>query len=199
MTVERGPKRPTRKRSPRVTPQPIVGTLPPGIDPEQIGHAQQDELYLISEEHGANQRARQIEREEQREKILNLRRTGASFRAIANQLGLTLNKTFRLHDEALATLCPLESREQIRQTELDRLDRLKLAIWQRCADGELEAIREMIRLIGMTARIAGLDDIAAAGVVDPLALGNRQAVERAIMEKIGKVRERQAWTGPVGV
>lgn len=170
---------------------PLAG---PVVDvADQLGNALLDDVYLVSEEWGSNRRAKEIEREEQREKVLQLRRTGASIRAIAAQLGLTVHKTHALKKEAISSLCPPESREEVRAFEVDRIDRALLAIWQQVAQGDLEAIRVMDRLVNTRIRLCGLDQIQVEVRTDPLALTSRAQVERAILEKVHRVREQQQW------
>lgn len=174
----------------RAIAEDLAPPLPPGVDAEQLGYAQLDDAYLASEEYGANKRAAEIEREEQREKVLTLRRSGASERAIAAQIGVSRWKVRALLDEALRDLCPPEEREATRQIELDRLDRALLAIWGRVADGDLDAIRVFDRLVNTRIRLCGLDQIDVNVRMDPLALTSRGQVERAILEKVHRMRER---------
>jgi hypothetical protein len=47
--------------------------------------------------------------------------------------------------------------DELREIELDRLDRLQRGIWERAKDGDIRAIDAVLRIIDRRARLLGLD------------------------------------------
>lgn len=107
---------------------------------------------------------------ERRVNALNLRKSGASFRQIGDQLGVDAATAYRDVQRALADLAKeqRESAEQLRQLELERLDALQIALWVQARQGNQGAVDRVLRIMERRARLLGLDaptkaDITSGG------------------------------------
>src|SRR5207253_10591831 len=82
---------------------------------------------------------------------------GASFDAIARTLGYRARSG--AHKAVLAALHEtlVEPADAVRQLELDRLDRLLLAVWQPACGGDYRAIEIVLKLMDRRAAYLGLD------------------------------------------
>jgi len=100
-----------------------------------------------------------IERAKRRNRVLELRAAGLTESQIAEQLGMTQPNVSRSINRALKRWAEqdAENVEQVRQMKLFELDQLKRAIWARALKGDLNAVREAAKIIGMQARIAGAE------------------------------------------
>jgi hypothetical protein len=96
---------------------------------------------------------------ERRHKVIDLRRAGGSLRAIADQLGVSHTMVAKDLEHGLDELLKQEvaGREGLRALELDRLNSLQLAYWQRAIKGEIEAADFVLRVSARRARLLGLD------------------------------------------
>jgi hypothetical protein len=94
-----------------------------------------------------------------RVQVLELRKAGASMRAIARQLHIsvsTAHKDLWLALDELAA-AQREKAEPLRQLELERLDRYLLALEPTISRGEPRAILAAVRIMERRARLLGLD------------------------------------------
>lgn len=88
---------------------------------------------------------------------LRLRMAGASYQAIADQLGMKVRQTaFDAVQRELNRLTT-EVSEKARRIELERLDRLQLALWPAATGGDVEAARAVLQIMDRRARLLGLD------------------------------------------
>lgn len=89
-------------------------------------------------------------------KALELRKAGASYRAIAAQLGYSLTGAYKAVDKALtATLS--EAAEPLRTLELERLDAMQVALWPQARQGNQGAVDRILRIMERRAKLLGLD------------------------------------------
>ncbi len=102
-----------------------------------------------------------------------LRVTGLSYPKVAEQLGVSVGTAFNDCKAARSRIIELtrESAEEVRSTELDRLDRALHAIENAILAGDTRAIDTMLKLSERRAKLLGLDapekhDIQA-GVATP--------------------------------
>lgn len=90
---------------------------------------------------------------------LELRKGGASYRAIAEnaEVGVkTPSGAFRLIQRALK-LTLQEPADDVRRIELERLDRLQLAHWTPAKRGDPTATARVLEIMRMRARLLGLE------------------------------------------
>lgn len=95
-------------------------------------------------------------------RALNLRRAGVSIPKITEELSF---RTRASCEKAIARAMAAQGLTTdpiaVRMAELDRLDRLQLAVWAKATGGNLDAVDRVLRLAEMRLRIAG---IAEAGL-----------------------------------
>ena len=97
--------------------------------------------------------------EERRYKALELRKSGASFRAIGSQLNISHVQAREDIHRALRDLADkqMELAAEYRQLELERLDRLMLAVWGNATKGDVGSINAALKISDRRAKLLGLD------------------------------------------
>ncbi|MEZ0066692.1 hypothetical protein ABIA32_002704 [Streptacidiphilus sp. MAP12-20] len=137
-------------------------------------------------------RAQQTKTADRRRQAVELRIAGRSWQQIADQLeysskGAACTDVRRALEKAVEKLAiPLEAH---RQLELDRLDAIQNALWDKVLDGDTKAIDTTLRLMDRRAKLLGLDapqrheltleaiDAALADVEQQLAAARSEAAE----------------------
>ena len=106
---------------------------------------------------------KRIESAKRVEQIMNLRRQGWSLERIGekckskrNPRGIGKSRVHAIITEYLDKT-ERESTEQVRKLELDRLDELQSAWWQKAIDGDPIALDKVRALLGDRARLLGLN------------------------------------------
>ena len=101
--------------------------------------------------------ANQIASHDRKLQALELRKAGATYQAIADQLGYAQARgAHRAVASALkATL--REPAEQVRQLEIARLDSALLAIWRSVQSGDYRAIDRLLGIMKRRSDLLGLD------------------------------------------
>jgi hypothetical protein len=96
---------------------------------------------------------------ERRVQALILRKAGASYRAIAAQLGVSPKQAYCdvTHELDKIYKQASELAEQVRTLELERLDGMLLAISKQVSNGSLGAIDRSLRIMERRAKLLGLD------------------------------------------
>ena len=90
-------------------------------------------------------------------KVLELRRAGLTWQRIAEEVGYADHSgAYMAYKRAMKRVLQ-QPAEELRNAELDRLDRLQLAIWQKAMRGETNAIGTVLRIMERRARLLGLD------------------------------------------
>jgi len=96
---------------------------------------------------------------ERRVRSFDLRKAGASYRAIGRALGIS---ECQAHRDVHVTLDALaneerESAQHIRELELERLDSMLRALWPAVTRGDTSSISTALRVAERRARLLGLD------------------------------------------
>jgi hypothetical protein len=97
---------------------------------------------------------------ENRLRALQLRRAGASYRAIGKALNVTYQTAFNYVQAVMAEMRALteSEREDYRTMELDRCDAMQAAAWQKAVTGDLKAINTVLAVMERRARyLPGLE------------------------------------------
>jgi hypothetical protein len=90
-------------------------------------------------------------------RVLELRRAGFTFQRIAEEVGYKqASGAQRAHERITARNAPQLPKEYVWQ-ELDRLDRMQVALWPRAMKGDDRAINTIIRLMERRAGYLGID------------------------------------------
>jgi transposase-like protein len=110
---------------------------------------------------------------ERRSRAVEMALTGSSYQAIADELGYANRGTvYRLVKNALEDR-EVETIDELRQLEVERLDALRVAIWDDATKGDLKAVATVVRIMHLRAKILGLcshTDINCPHVTKPLVL-----------------------------
>jgi DNA-binding NarL/FixJ family response regulator len=99
-----------------------------------------------------------VEVEARRQQVLNLRRSGFSIRAIATQLNISVGQAHTDIKEALEALQAqtIEIGASYRELELERIDRMLVALDAQVKKGDTQAVNTSAKLIDMRAKLLGL-------------------------------------------
>lgn len=89
-------------------------------------------------------------------KVVDLRRAGLTWSRIALEVGYADHSgAFAAYKRALSRTLE-EPIAQVRQAEIDRLDRLQVAVWQKAMKGDNASIMTIVRIIEQRVKILGL-------------------------------------------
>lgn len=98
-----------------------------------------------------------------------LRIQGMSWPKIAELTGYASGKSAevetRRYVQRAAAMMDREHREEALALEMDRLDALLLAVWDQAMSGDVKAVDSAVRIVGMRARILGLEQLPTQGAV----------------------------------
>ena len=103
----------------------------------------------------AEEKAAELEAKEL--KVLELRRAGFTFQRIAEEVGYATPSGAQRALERIMTRNVPQAPEEFRWQELDRLDRMQVALWPRAMKGDDRAIGTIVRLMERRARLVGID------------------------------------------
>lgn len=121
---------------------------------------------------GTKTSVKRIEATERARQALELRKAGATFEQIAQKCGYKRAQHAHKVVTAAIRAIPREAAEEVRKLELERLDRMTLALWQRAGKGDTEAINHVLKIMGRRAKLLGLDvpaaDMSRAGPTQPI-------------------------------
>ncbi len=90
---------------------------------------------------------------------LELRKSGATYSSIAKAMGISLSGAADAVKRALARLNErsLEGADELRRLELERLDRMLLAMYPQATRGNQGSVDRVLRIMERRARLLGLD------------------------------------------
>ncbi len=100
---------------------------------------------------------RAAQREERRQRALEMRRTGASFLQIAKKLEYRNPAEAARDVTKLLTATVRETSEEVRAVELARLDGLMVTLWPSARRGDLQAVDRVLKIMERRAKLLGLD------------------------------------------
>ena len=90
-------------------------------------------------------------------KVLELRRAGLTWSRIAEQTGYADHTGAYAAYKRAIKRTQQEPADQLRDLELERVDRLQLALWPKAMEGDTNATNTIIRLMQRRADLLGLD------------------------------------------
>ncbi len=110
---------------------------------------------------------RRIEAVNKQRQAVELRKAGASFAMIAEQLGYaSVSGAFKAVQTALRKTLQAPA-DEVRNLELERLDTLLLALWPQARQGNQGAIDRVLRIMERRAKLLGLDAPTKVAPTDP--------------------------------
>jgi hypothetical protein len=103
---------------------------------------------------------------EKRRKALDLRKAGASFDSIAQELGYKNRGAAYKAIMAVLKLMQREPAAEVRKLELERLDRLFLVVWPLALKGDMKAVDRCLQIARQRAALEGLN-LEKVALTDP--------------------------------
>jgi hypothetical protein len=100
---------------------------------------------------------RRVGAHERHLKALELRKAGATYAAIAEQLGYASPEGARKAVSSALKATLRDSADELRQLEQERLDALLLGLWRRAASGDEKAARVALGVSKRRSELLGLD------------------------------------------
>ena len=138
--------------------------------------------------HNAVPEPEQLDREL---KVLELRRAGLTWQRIAVQVGYADHSgAYLAYKRALKRVIQ-QPAEELRQAEIDRLDRLQLAAWPKAMQGDNSAIATVLRIMERRAKLLGLD-MPVKIAQDVTVWDGGDSIDRAVRELAELLRENSA-------
>ena len=104
----------------------------------------------------AKRDGRKIDKAERRRKALELRKAGATYEQIGQQLGCNRGNAHKDVTEAIQDIYR-EPAEAVLQLEIGRLDVMLLGVWSKAKAGDCQAIDRVLRIQERRAAYLGLD------------------------------------------
>ena len=90
-------------------------------------------------------------------RVIELRRSGLTWQRIADEMGYADHSgAYGAYKRAVKRTLQQPTKE-VREMEVDRLDRMQLALWARVLKGDDKAINTSLRIMERRARLLGLD------------------------------------------
>ena len=93
-----------------------------------------------------------------RAKVYELRTAGMSYSAISEKLSIPIS-TVRKDVQQFMDSIPRENAMELRDMELDKLNRMELALQKKLLSGSPQAINAAVRIMQHRAQLMGLDSI----------------------------------------
>jgi hypothetical protein len=136
--------------------------------------------------------ANQLTSHERKLRALDLRKAGATYQMIADQLGYGgPSGAYKAVTSALkATL--KEPADELRTMELERLDAMLLPLWRRVQNGDERAVDRVLRIMERRAKLLGLD----APAKRPVSGSEDDGPVRIIIEYVSESTPADAGQGP---
>jgi hypothetical protein len=101
---------------------------------------------------------RRLEAHQKRARALELRKAGATFEQIAQQVGYSgRSKAYEAVQKALRDVT-IDDAEEVLALELQRLDAMQMGLWGKARVGDVQAVNALLRIMDRRAKYLGLDD-----------------------------------------
>lgn len=102
---------------------------------------------------------RRVTASDRRRRALELRMAGSSFADIGAALEISKQAAHQLVTAALRDIeaKTVETTDELRRLELERLDKMLIKVWQQVAQGNLGAVDRALRIMERRSRLLGLD------------------------------------------
>jgi preprotein translocase subunit SecD len=104
-----------------------------------------------------NNQSRRVAAHDRQLRALELRKAGATYQVIAEQLGYAQAKGAYKAVASALKLTLREPAEELRELEVARLDAMLLVLWRRVQAGDEKAVDRVLRIMERRARLLGLD------------------------------------------
>lgn len=106
------------------------------------------------------ERKNKVQKIDRAQQVFDLLNSGMSYRAVANQLGISLATVQRdIAKYEAEEISP--KADELRKRQLAQVQAGKRAVWKRYTEGDDKAVTSMIRLMEREAKLLGLDSATA--------------------------------------
>jgi hypothetical protein len=113
-------------------------------------------------------------------KIIELRRAGVTWQKVAEQTGYAGPAGAYKAYQRAAERFIRPNLEELRDMELDRLDRLQAAIWGKALNGDVRSLDAVLRIIDRRARILGLEAPKEVNLKAEVATYDRDSIDSEV-------------------
>lgn len=129
-------------------------------------------------------------------KIIELRRAGVTWEKIALETGFrNASGAYKMYQRAAERMVRPHL-EEYRDMQLDRLERMHMAVWPRAKDGDLRAIETALRISDREAKLLGLE--APLKVQAEVTVYEGQQLVEHTARIIELIRQSRGETGNMG-
>jgi len=130
--------------------------------------------------------SRKITAAERRVKATHLRKAGATYQEIGDALGVTPQAAYKMVSRAISIndKKTSENVEEMRELELQRLDKLFFLMYQKAMAGTMGAVDRCIKIMERRAKLQGLDAPAAIDMTTK-GKGLDEAIIRGLQKAYG--------------
>lgn len=103
--------------------------------------------------------ARRVQGAENKQRALELRKAGATYEQIGQQLGMTRQSAHKAVKTALESIAKESSEEaaEVLVLELERLDQMLTGLWVSARQGNVASVDRVLRIMERRSRLLGLD------------------------------------------
>ena len=102
-------------------------------------------------------------------KAFELRKANASYRQIGQQLGISPNLARAWVKDVMSDYSEQmeESKQEVKQLELDRLDQISMKVFAKAIQGDEEAIKTFLKVSEQRSKLCGLYEADENAGIDP--------------------------------
>jgi hypothetical protein len=124
-------------------------------------------------------------------KVLELRRAGLTWQRIAEQVGYADHTGAYAAYKRAIKRTQQQPADELREAEIDRLDRLQLAVWPKAMNGDNNSITTILRIMERRARLLGLD-MPVKIAQDVTVWEGGESIDRAVRDLADLLRQNAA-------
>ncbi len=124
-------------------------------------------------------------------KVLELRRAGLTWQRIAEQVGYADHTGAYAAYKRAIKRTQQQPADELREAEIDRLDRLQLAVWPKAMNGDNTSITTILRIMERRARLLGLD-MPVKIAQDVTVWEGGESIDRAVRDLAELLRQNAA-------
>ncbi len=126
---------------------------------------------------------RRVTAQKRREEAVELRMAGLTYKQIGARLGICESAAYKTIMTAMKESLDKteQSTKELRALELLRLDRVQVAIWSRCLNGDLKALDRLDKIMNRRASLLGLNSPTKTAFTDPSGTEESEKVSGVIV------------------
>jgi Homeodomain-like domain-containing protein len=132
--------------------------------------------------------SRRLTAKQRRQAAFEARKRGYTYERIGRMLGISRQAAYKTVKSELVKieLKTAETAEEIKRLELERLDALQNAFWEKAISGDEKAANHILRIMERKSRLLGLDE----QIIDRKAEAEARLTHKAKLAEIREFKER---------